>query len=188
MVSSEGPDRPVSKQIRLSLACNPCRKRKVRCDARQPKCRNCSLRGDVCETSDLRKPGKTPGVRRRATAKQGRQRYHAEPTDQSPTTETTAQSALTPVSRTSKPHVSPYDPPTNCHDGGDSPRALDDAQDGAEMSWVARGYMAASKPLPDASVVTPDAVVHTDKTSHSPRFKVRRAIVCGPHCAKLIEP
>lgn len=55
------------KPIRLALACNQCRKRKVRCDAQQPSCRNCSVRGDVCETSDPRKPGNYPAVRRRAT-------------------------------------------------------------------------------------------------------------------------
>ncbi|KAF7719146.1 Fungal Zn(2)-Cys(6) binuclear cluster domain-containing protein [Penicillium ucsense] len=58
---------PPSKPIRLALACYQCRKRKVRCDAQLPKCRNCSVRGDVCETSDLRKPGGShPAVRRRA--------------------------------------------------------------------------------------------------------------------------
>lgn len=55
------------KPIRLALACNQCRKRKVRCDAQHPKCRNCSVRGDACETSDPRKPGNFPAVRRRAT-------------------------------------------------------------------------------------------------------------------------
>ncbi|KAJ5623683.1 hypothetical protein N7490_012288 [Penicillium lividum] len=56
-----------NKPIRLALACKQCRKRKVRCDADQPKCRNCSLRGDLCETIDPRKSGELPAVRRRAT-------------------------------------------------------------------------------------------------------------------------
>ncbi|OQD78882.1 hypothetical protein PENANT_c074G08317 [Penicillium antarcticum] len=56
-----------NKPIRLALACKQCRKRKVRCDADQPKCRNCSLRGDVCETVDPRKSSELPAVRRRAT-------------------------------------------------------------------------------------------------------------------------
>ncbi|KAJ5950046.1 hypothetical protein N7454_001630 [Penicillium verhagenii] len=55
-----------SKPIRLALACNQCRKRKVRCDAQQPKCHNCSVRGDLCETSDPRSSGDFPAVRRRA--------------------------------------------------------------------------------------------------------------------------
>lgn len=56
-----------SKPIRLALACNQCRKRKVRCDAQHQSCRNCIVRGDVCETSDPRKPANFPAVRRRAT-------------------------------------------------------------------------------------------------------------------------
>ena len=55
------------KLIRLSLACNQFRRRKVRCDAQLPKCRNCSLRNEDCETSDLKRPGAGPVVRRRAT-------------------------------------------------------------------------------------------------------------------------
>ncbi|KAK8063621.1 hypothetical protein PG996_008273 [Apiospora saccharicola] len=50
------PSQPTPKRIRLSLACTACRKRKVRCDAETPKCRNCRLRGDVCQTTDPRKP------------------------------------------------------------------------------------------------------------------------------------
>ncbi|KAH6693754.1 fungal-specific transcription factor domain-containing protein [Plectosphaerella plurivora] len=57
------------KPLRLSLACNQCRKRKVRCDARQPKCRNCTLRDEHCETSDPRRPGTAPAVRRRAAGR-----------------------------------------------------------------------------------------------------------------------
>ena len=56
-----------NKPIRVALACNQCRKRKVRCDAHQPKCRNCRVRGEVCETSDPRKPENRSAVRRRAT-------------------------------------------------------------------------------------------------------------------------
>lgn len=61
------PRAPRSKPARLSLACNPCRKRKVRCDARQPKCHNCTVRRDVCITSDPRRPGAPVATRRRAT-------------------------------------------------------------------------------------------------------------------------
>jgi hypothetical protein len=56
-----------SKRIRLSLACNQCRKRKVRCDTETPKCRNCWLRGEVCETTDPRCPDNGLSVRRWAT-------------------------------------------------------------------------------------------------------------------------
>lgn len=57
------PRPPRSKRGRLSLACTQCRKRKVRCDASIPKCRNCVLRGDPCETFDPRHPT-GPAVRR----------------------------------------------------------------------------------------------------------------------------
>ena len=39
------------------MACNECRRRKVKCDAEYPKCRNCSLREAECITSDPRRPG-----------------------------------------------------------------------------------------------------------------------------------
>ncbi|KAM0495821.1 hypothetical protein ACHAP8_007728 [Fusarium lateritium] len=53
---SVSPRPPRSKRGRLSLACTQCRKRKVRCDATTPKCRNCVLRGDECTTFDPRRP------------------------------------------------------------------------------------------------------------------------------------
>ncbi|TPX08026.1 uncharacterized protein E0L32_010226 [Thyridium curvatum] len=57
------------KRIRLSLACNNCRRRKVRCDTEQPKCRNCWLRDEECETTDPRYPDAGAlKVRRWATA------------------------------------------------------------------------------------------------------------------------
>lgn len=55
------------KRIRLHLACNQCRKRKVRCDAETPKCRNCWLRDEECETTDPRDPSAGSTVRRWAT-------------------------------------------------------------------------------------------------------------------------
>ncbi|TKY87858.1 hypothetical protein EX895_003439 [Sporisorium graminicola] len=58
---------PHSKPDRLSLACDICRKRKVRCDARQPKCTNCVRRGDVCVTSDPRRAGAPVTTRKKTT-------------------------------------------------------------------------------------------------------------------------
>lgn len=58
---------PVPKRIRLNLACNQCRKRKVRCDAETPKCRNCWLRDEDCETTDPRRPEAGQSVRKWAT-------------------------------------------------------------------------------------------------------------------------
>lgn len=74
--AQEPSQQPAPKRIRLSLACTACRKRKVRCDAETPKCRNCRLRGDVCQTTDPRKPEavvsrKWPAKTSRLLAEQG---------------------------------------------------------------------------------------------------------------------
>ncbi|KAI6298002.1 hypothetical protein MCOR29_005276 [Pyricularia oryzae] len=62
-----------AKRLRLSVACNRCRARKVRCDASLPKCRNCITRNEVCETTDLRNPGgPAPAVRQLAPSKTDR--------------------------------------------------------------------------------------------------------------------
>ncbi|EED13678.1 conserved hypothetical protein [Talaromyces stipitatus ATCC 10500] len=52
--------RPTKK--RLSMACNNCRLRKVKCDADYPRCRNCRVRDEICATCDPRRPGE-PVVR-----------------------------------------------------------------------------------------------------------------------------
>ncbi|KAL4862692.1 hypothetical protein BDV12DRAFT_207052 [Aspergillus spectabilis] len=53
---------PPAKRPRLSMACNICRQRKVKCDAEYPKCRNCRVRNQTCHTTDPQRPG-CPGVR-----------------------------------------------------------------------------------------------------------------------------
>ncbi|KAL4789644.1 hypothetical protein BDV19DRAFT_396752 [Aspergillus venezuelensis] len=53
---------PPAKRPRLSMACNICRQRKVKCDAEYPKCRNCRVRNQTCITTDPQRPG-CPGVR-----------------------------------------------------------------------------------------------------------------------------
>lgn len=53
---------PPAKRPRLSMACNICRQRKVKCDAEYPKCRNCRARNQSCVTTDPQRPG-CPGVR-----------------------------------------------------------------------------------------------------------------------------
>lgn len=47
---------PSSKKPRLSMACNECRRRKVKCDADYPQCRNCRIRNSECYTSDPKRP------------------------------------------------------------------------------------------------------------------------------------
>jgi hypothetical protein len=74
------------KPDRLSVACKQCRKRKVRCDAQQPKCKNCRVRNEVCETSDLRRPGKGPAVRRRAARSTGSRSQYDQQDPASPVT------------------------------------------------------------------------------------------------------
>jgi hypothetical protein len=49
----EGPSR---KRMRLSMACNTCRQRKVKCDASYPKCRRCQARNEECHTTSTREP------------------------------------------------------------------------------------------------------------------------------------
>lgn len=49
-------DPPPPKKVRLTMACNECRRRKVKCDADYPKCGNCSTRNSECFTSDAKKP------------------------------------------------------------------------------------------------------------------------------------
>ncbi|KAH6717199.1 fungal-specific transcription factor domain-containing protein, partial [Leptodontidium sp. MPI-SDFR-AT-0119] len=49
-------DAPPAKRPRLSMACNACRRRKVRCDTDYPRCRNCRLRDDECTTTDPKMP------------------------------------------------------------------------------------------------------------------------------------
>jgi hypothetical protein len=53
------------KRLRVSFACNRCRKRKVRCDESQPRCSNCVARGDECVTVDPNDPARE--IHRRRT-------------------------------------------------------------------------------------------------------------------------
>lgn len=55
--STDMDSRPAKK--RLSMACNTCRIRKVKCDTDYPRCRNCRLRDEECVTSDPRRPGES---------------------------------------------------------------------------------------------------------------------------------
>jgi hypothetical protein len=57
-----------SKLHRVSIACNQCRKRKVRCDVQTPRCQNCLLRGQECVTTDPRRPNGGPVVRQRCSS------------------------------------------------------------------------------------------------------------------------
>ncbi|KAF4551083.1 Fungal specific transcription factor domain-containing protein 49 [Elsinoe fawcettii] len=54
-MAAEGSPVP-RKRTRLSLACDTCRRRKVKCDTEYPKCKNCKARNDTCITTDPRHP------------------------------------------------------------------------------------------------------------------------------------
>ncbi|KAF4440587.1 Nitrogen assimilation transcription factor nit-4 [Fusarium acutatum] len=55
-------DEPLKRQrIGTQLACNSCRKRKIRCDGRKPMCEACRRRGEkeACTYAETRSPGQT---------------------------------------------------------------------------------------------------------------------------------
>ena len=64
---SQRESTPHSERQRLSTACNQCRKLKVRCDEQQPRCRNCTVRGEVCVTTDPNEPNRKVTRRRART-------------------------------------------------------------------------------------------------------------------------
>jgi hypothetical protein len=182
------------KPMRLSLACNTCRRRKVRCDAGLPKCGNCTLRNEVCETTDLRKPAKGSATRTRTVPdRRGREGYHgrtgSEPApvvhpaegqtgqNVSPTSVDQSQSTAsrTPaVLREEVGHQTPGLYWSNTSDSAPSPRVRHGTTGNAgPISWVSRGYREThnTATLPeDASTATPDTVINTDDTPY--RVKV----------------
>jgi Fungal Zn(2)-Cys(6) binuclear cluster domain len=53
---------PQRKRRRVEKACEPCRRRKERCDGIQPKCSNCQLSGRQCDySSETKKRGLPEG-------------------------------------------------------------------------------------------------------------------------------
>ena len=56
------------KRVRLSLACNQCRARKVRCDEQLPSCKRCLLAGIPCVTTNPRKPEEESAIQHRKRA------------------------------------------------------------------------------------------------------------------------
>lgn len=50
-------EEPSRKRMRLSMACNACRQRKVKCDTLYPKCRRCVARNEDCHTTSAKSPG-----------------------------------------------------------------------------------------------------------------------------------
>lgn len=177
--------------MRLSLACNLCRKRKVRCDARLPKCGNCTVRNETCETTDLRKSGNKSTIRLRALPdSRGRRSWRkTEPKPALHPEEWTGPGAC-PARMHQNPFVStdlgedvPQQTPELCgrsaSNSAASPTLQHSSRTGEEeaISWVSRGYRLSTAAQNSqatlqehASGATPDAVVNTDDTPY--RVKV----------------
>ncbi|KAK8029801.1 hypothetical protein PG993_011092 [Apiospora rasikravindrae] len=162
---SQQPSQPPPKRIRLSLACTACRKRKVRCDAETPKCRNCRLRGDVCQTTDPRKPEAV--VTRKWPAKTSRLLA-----DQGIAIDGSGEGQ--PAAGTSPRDGSESVPDVET----EAPQALTNIP----VSFLTRAYHASTKErggersLEDAE--SPDIVVNTDESSHRVKYLGGSSLQC----------
>lgn len=153
---SPTPRPPRSKRGRLSLACTQCRKRKVRCDATTPKCRNCVLRGDECTTFDPRRPNAV-AVRKW------------------PHKSSQSTSTLSPVERRAS-IVSQHSSPASLMGSQHTATTPLSASGNKERvpSWIERAYQE-SQTSPESGTDgqtndSPDVVMNTDESSH--RIKV----------------
>ncbi|KAF6800909.1 fungal specific transcription factor domain-containing protein [Colletotrichum sojae] len=153
---------PHSKRIRLSLACNQCRKRKVRCDAQTPKCHNCILRSDDCQTTNPRNP-KENAIRRWASKSSTTGRSDGSVLEGS---DTPRDRRLRTASPRPRHYLSP---------------AYDDGSEGEDpasrrMSWVAQAYRAnvqdneSGHESHDHSDLNPDMAMNTDESPHRLKF------------------
>ncbi|KAF5597165.1 STB5-transcription factor [Fusarium pseudocircinatum] len=153
------PRPPRSKRGRLSLACTQCRKRKVRCDATTPKCRNCVLRGDECETFDPRRPN-GPAVRKW------------------PHKSSQSISTISPIQRrasiaTASQQSSPASSIVGSQHAGNKER---------NPSWIERAYQE-SQSTPDSGTDvhtndSPDVVMNTDESSHRIKYMGSSSLQC----------
>ncbi|KXH45656.1 fungal specific transcription factor domain-containing protein [Colletotrichum simmondsii] len=157
--SGEQPQSSQPKRIRLSLACNQCRKRKVRCDAQTPKCHNCILRGDECQTTNPRNPNQH-AVRKWAAKSASTQSQGGGSVQE---VSETPRDPLRAVSPRPRQYLSPaYD------DGSE-------AEDAAlrKLSWVAEAYRANARenhsPHEHADL-NPDMALNTDESPHRLKF------------------
>lgn len=187
-LTAKDKNRP--NRARLSVACNQvwtpcsererfspsdqssfeqCRKRKVRCDASLPKCRNCVLRKEDCETSHPRHPWKGPSFRTLVNKNR-----HA-PIDQN-------QSQPNPLEDTpidnEIPACSNFSQEPSAAIRSPQQRSVSDAAvpiDDEPRSWISRAYRdtAATDRAndDDQDSSTPELVVNTDATPY--RVKVR---------------
>ncbi|KAM0350522.1 hypothetical protein ACHAPU_003003 [Fusarium lateritium] len=153
------PHPPRSKRGRLSLACTQCRKRKVRCDATTPKCRNCVLRGDECQTFDPRRPN-GPAVR--TWPHKGSQSI----------------SSLSPVQRRAS-IASQHSSPASL--AATTPLSVIGLKE-RHPSWIERAYQE-SQITPESgtdaqSNDSPDVVMNTDESSHRIKYMGSSSLQC----------
>lgn len=158
---SPTPRPPRSKRGRLSLACTQCRKRKVRCDATTPKCRNCVLRGDECQTFDPRRPN-GPAVRK-----------WPHKSSQSISSLSPVQRRASIASQQSSPAslVSQHTATTPLSVSGSKERL---------PSWIERAYQE-TQSTPESgtdgqSNDSPDVVMNTDESSHRIKVSTRSSL------------
>ncbi|KAK2012473.1 fungal-specific transcription factor domain-containing protein [Colletotrichum eremochloae] len=149
-----------SKRVRLSLACNQCRKRKVRCDAQTPKCHNCILRGDECHTTNPRNPNQH-AVRKWAS------KSNTNPSEGGSSHGTSETPREQRLYRSTSPRARQYLSP-----------AYDDGSEGEatasrKMSWVAQAYRANARDNQsphEHSDLNPDMALNTDESPHRLKF------------------
>lgn len=142
----------------------------MRCDTTLPKCRNCILRNEHCETTDPRNPGKGPSVRTLAV-KDGQ--------DQSLFSEAGRSDPSTTVIRR---NLGAGTPPESSGTSDLSPRSQGMGVTSRDKgpSWLERAYQenTAAHKNRQLPVSTPDLVVNTDETAH-------RVKVCNPPFARI---
>uniref|UniRef100_A0A4E9D7G8 Zn(2)-C6 fungal-type domain-containing protein n=1 Tax=Gibberella zeae TaxID=5518 RepID=A0A4E9D7G8_GIBZA len=161
---SPTPRPPRSKRGRLSLACTQCRKRKVRCDATTPKCRNCVLRGDECTTFDPRRPNAV-AVRKW------------------PHKSSQSTSTLSPVERRAS-IVSQHSSPASLMGSQHTATTPLSASGNKERvpSWIERAYQE-SQTSPESETDgqtndSPDVVMNTDESSHRIKYMGSSSLQC----------
>lgn len=185
---------PPRKPTRLSLACNRCRQRKVRCDASLPKCRNCTIRKEACETTDLRRHSSTSGLRSRTQADAKRRkprRGDYTPAQESSSRTKSGTSTASLDDRAPSAEATPdggQPTPGRCGcsvtDPTDSQRLQGEKHEEA-ISWLSRGYQestaAQTTQTPhrdNVPGVSPDAAVNTDDTPY--RVKASQLVFFVP--------
>ena len=134
-----------------------CRKRKVRCDTTLPKCRNCVVRNEHCETSDPRDPEAGPTVRSVAAKS-----VHDRDTWRGTSLNGEGRRRQSVNGRRSEDrNGAPRTPKTRS--AGET-----QAQDAeGDLPWVSRAYQASieENQCESLSGSTPDVVINTDDTA-----------------------